>query len=192
MPKDVAPVEKSCGRVDWFTPPAVLDAVRAYSQSSTGNPHIELDPSGDPTNYTRATYFYDGSRVAMDGLRQSWKIDAGVVFCNPPYGSEMKLWCRKIGREAFDGRHIIALLPANRWETDYLQNDILTGRLSAMCVARKRLAFCGPDGKPRRRADGSRSQNPYGSCLFLFNGSRDVFASEVHEVGPVFSMVRII
>jgi site-specific DNA-methyltransferase (adenine-specific) len=44
-----------------------------------------------------------------DGLKQSWKGE--IVFCNPPYGKELKLWVKKCYEESRHAK-IVMLIPA--------------------------------------------------------------------------------
>jgi len=48
-----------------------------------------LDPCATPENAKCAKYFTE----ADDGLAQSW--DNERVFCNPPYGRQLKEWVKK-------------------------------------------------------------------------------------------------
>jgi hypothetical protein len=48
-----------------------------------------LDPCATPENAKCAKYFTE----ADDGLAQSW--DNERVFCNPPYGRQIKEWVKK-------------------------------------------------------------------------------------------------
>ncbi len=48
-----------------------------------------LDPCATPENAKCAKYFTE----ADDGLSQSW--DNERVFCNPPYGRQLKAWVKK-------------------------------------------------------------------------------------------------
>lgn len=169
--------------MEWFTPPHVLECVRAYCLAVLGDATIPLDPASNPGNYTEATEWYDGSRVARDGLRQSWS--APLAFVNPPYGKWLARWCERIDTEARAGRQILSLLPGNRFETRYIQRHIFNGRIDAVCLVRKRLAFCDDQGRPLGRG------NPYGSVIYLHNGDRYAFARTFKPLGKVLAMLEI-
>jgi site-specific DNA-methyltransferase (adenine-specific) len=70
-----------------------------------------------------------------DGLKQSWSNE--VVFCNPPYGSEIKHWVKKSYEESKnDTTTIVMLIPARtdtQWFHDYIYNKaeirFIKGRL---------------------------------------------------------------
>jgi len=55
-----------------------------------------------------------------DGLKQSWKNE--IVFCNPPYGKELKLWVKKCYEESKHAK-IVMLIPA-RTDTIYFHQFI--------------------------------------------------------------------
>lgn len=44
-----------------------------------------------------------------DGLKSSWKVAGGTVFCNPPYGREIGKWVQKAYEEAQAGTPIVLL-----------------------------------------------------------------------------------
>lgn len=58
--------------------------------------HFTLDPCATKEN-AKCQKFYT---IEDDGLKQSWNNE--VVFCNPPYGREIKHWVKK-AREARGG-----------------------------------------------------------------------------------------
>lgn len=165
-------IDKSCKRVDWFTPPHVLDLVRSYSLATEGTNQIGFDPATNEENYTQAKMFFTRS-----GLDNYWPV--APTWVNPPYGKDLKKWVVRIGLYAEAGRHILALLPGNRFETAYLQHWILENpRLSALCFVRRRLKFCDANGV---ELNGS---NPYGSMIYLFNGDAKEFAQRFEALGP--------
>jgi site-specific DNA-methyltransferase (adenine-specific) len=175
-------VDKQCKETGWQTPEHILSPVRLYSAlcDPMGKGGIALDPATTNDNPTLASWHLTENDGA-DGLSANWRLiagDEGVVFLNPPYGREFPLWAEKIGKEAKNGAHIVALLPSNRFETQYYQKHILTGRLDAICFVRKRIRFLNANGKPY-------GSNPYGSVILLFNGRYLEFASALSSVGAV-------
>lgn len=147
-------IDKSCHSTVYITPPLILDLVREYFGGT-----IYLDPATEPGNPTGAQFFFT---EADNGLIQDWDHP---VFVNPPYGRVLQEWAEKIGLEAARGTNIVALLPGQRFETAYWQEHILRPELAAIVFIRRRVPFLRPDGT---RAVG----NPYGSMLYVFNGSQ--------------------
>src|SRR5690606_15453380 len=72
--------------------------------------------------------------IEDDGLKQDWSKD--IVFMNPPYGNEQKLWIKKAYEESLKGATVVCLIPARTdtiaWHT-YIFNKaeirFLKGRL---------------------------------------------------------------
>jgi phage N-6-adenine-methyltransferase len=115
---------------DWKTPKKVLDLVRKMGP-------IILDPATSDDNPVGAAFFYTKE---ANGLAQDWKQDPGLVFCNPPYGREIKDWAAKFACEgSMNGVELIALLPA-RTDTKWWHNYIKKSA-DAYCFWEGRLAF---------------------------------------------------
>lgn len=74
-------------KMDWRTPGWLLDIARMASDDG----QIALDPCTTADNPTKAKRFFT---PAEDGLAQDWTTD-GVLWCNPPYGRELKHWAEK-------------------------------------------------------------------------------------------------
>lgn len=74
-------------KMDWCTPEWLLDIARLAAHDG----QISLDPCTTSDNPTNAKRFYT---PAEDGLAQDWTTD-GVLWCNPPYGRELKHWAAK-------------------------------------------------------------------------------------------------
>lgn len=66
---------------DWATPQYLFDRLNEEF-------HFDLDVCVSENNHKCAEYF----TKEQDGLKQKWD---GVIFCNPPYGSEVKEWVKK-------------------------------------------------------------------------------------------------
>lgn len=71
-----------------------------------------LDPCSTHDNAKCARHFTKED----DGLAQSWAGE--TVFCNPPYGREIRHWIRKAYTSAQEGATVVALIPA-RTDTRY-------------------------------------------------------------------------
>lgn len=92
--------------VDWYTPKWIFDELGLT---------FDLDPcqpeSGIPWIPTKQFY-----SLKDDGLKQNWN---GLVWLNPPYGNETKLWIEKMHNH----RNGIALVFARtdcKWFHDYV------------------------------------------------------------------------
>lgn len=117
----------------WFTPKILIDALGPF----------DLDPCTEPEGErpfdTATTHFYE----EMDGLSQEWR---GVVFANPPYGNQTKIWLQKLSRHGGGG---IALVFA-RTETDAL--EVAWRTADAMLFLGRRVQFIRRDGTPGKES----------------------------------------
>lgn len=94
----------------WATPQDFFDKLNEEF-------HFNLDPCALPSNAKCSTYF----TPIQNGLIQDWS--GFRVFCNPPYGKEIKKWVKKCYDEAQKGTLIVLLIPA-RTDTTYFHNFI--------------------------------------------------------------------
>lgn len=75
---------------EWATPQAFYDELnREFG--------FTLDPCATPQNAKCAKFY----TKEQDGLAQSWQGER--VFCNPPYGRDLRKWVEKAHREAMGG-----------------------------------------------------------------------------------------
>lgn len=176
------PVDKSADFLSWRTPPRILDRVSHYA-NSTGLPGISLDPCTSPDNPTKAAHFFteetnglttDWGPALLDSYRRIYRL----VFINPPYGPQLRPWLARICEQARAGYSIIALLPGQRFEQAYFQDNIFIPELSAICFILRRLRFLDASGTPR-------SGNPYGSMLYGFNVTRRLFDLSFCDLGRI-------
>lgn len=143
----------------WRTPEYVLERARHYF----GGP-IPFDPATGPENPTKAVRFCAGpagtlfagdSLESKNGLEVEWEHPTWV---NPPFSKE---WTVKIGKEARDGSEIVALLPCNRFETDYFQE--MFALAACVCWVKGRIKFVSS-------IDGVEvGGNPYASMIVGLN-----------------------
>lgn len=83
---------------EWATPQAFYDELnREFG--------FTLDPCATPQNAKCAKFY----TKEQDGLAQSWQGER--VFCNPPYGRDLRKWVEKAHREAM-GALIVMLISA--------------------------------------------------------------------------------
>lgn len=84
---------------EWETPQALFNELNAEF-------HFTLDPCSTHENAKCEKHF----TIEEDGLRQDWSND--IVFMNPPYGNEQKLWIKKAYEESLKGATVVCLIPA--------------------------------------------------------------------------------
>ncbi len=184
-----------CKNTVWLTPDSILDKARNYFGGK-----IPLDPATEPNNPTKASAFGckdapaallqlanagkgpEGGVCLGDGLAIRWSQYDGT-FVNPPYGREIRLWCRRIHEEASQGAVILALLPAGaRFSTKYFQDYILTSPLNAACFIRGRVKFKRPNEKA------PSGSNPYDSVIYGFNVDQAKFLEAFDGLGSILKI----
>ena len=95
----------------WETPKRLFDQLNNEF-------HFTLDPCSSHENHKCDNYY----TIEDDGLSQDWSGE--IVFVNPPYGGELKLWVKKCFEEWTRGTTIVMLIPA-RTDTQYFHEYIL-------------------------------------------------------------------
>lgn len=131
--------ERTTGRDDHCTPKAFIDRIVTYRK-------IGLDPAGSngqsPARKA-AKRSYLTSR-GEDGLTLRWR-GFGLVFCNPPYGTQARLWVKKAVREFFfsPSTHAdeLIMLVAARVDTRWMK--YLWRHANAVLLCDKRFQFIG-------------------------------------------------
>lgn len=111
---------------EWATPRAFFDALNAEFD-------FTLDPCATPEN-AKCKDFYT---IENDGLTQNW--GGQRVFCNPPYGREIKDWVRKCYEESKRAEVVVMLIPA-RTDTAYF-HDYIYHKAKEVRFIRGRLHF---------------------------------------------------
>jgi len=164
-------VDKTCRHDEYGTPEIVLDCVRKYYGGD-----IPLDPCTSDRNNVKAKRYLTKD---MDGLSVLWDVGS---FVNPPYGKKLRAWVHKIGDEARRGSEVIALLPSNRFETKYLQEDLFVDELIGVCFVKGRLKFSlgGAEGG---------CGNPWGSVLYGFNVHWKTFKESFQSLGRCIEFI---
>jgi site-specific DNA-methyltransferase (adenine-specific) len=112
--------------------------------------NFELDVCASPENAKCARYF----TKEQDGLAQEWR---GVVFMNPPYGRDIKLWIRKAFESSLAGATVVCLLPA-RTDTAYWHDYVM--KADEIRFIRGRLKF-----------GDSKNVAPFPSAVAIFKGA---------------------
>lgn len=75
---------------EWATPQNFFDKLNEEF-------HFTLDPCASTENHKCDKYY----TKEQNGLSFDWGKE--VVFCNPPYGKEIKYWCEKAYRSSLGG-----------------------------------------------------------------------------------------
>lgn len=110
--------------------------------------NFTLDVCALPENAKCKVYY----TPEVDGLKQEW---AGVVWCNPPYGRNIKHWIKKGYEESLNGTKVVMLIPA-RTDTSYWHDYVMKGDIEFI---RGRLKF-----------GNSTNSAPFPSAVVIFNG----------------------
>lgn len=118
--------------MEWATPQDFFDNLNAEF-------HFTLDPCATHENHKCPRYF----TKAENGLAQSW--GGQTVFCNPPYGKEIKDWVKKSSEEAQKPNTTVVMLIPARTDTKYFHDYIYEKPNVEIRFIRGRLKF--GDGK---------------------------------------------
>lgn len=135
---------KTC---NWATPQDYFDKINAEF-------NFDLDVCASEENAKCKRYF----TKEQDGLAQNW---TGTVWCNPPYGRQMKHWIKKAYDSSLVGATVVMLIPA-RVDTQYFQDLCLStpnGIKPEIRFIRGRLKF-----------GGHKCGAPFPSCLVIYKG----------------------
>lgn len=125
--------------VEWATPQAFFDELdREFG--------FTLDVCATDENHKCKNYY----TIKENGLLQPW---SGVVWCNPPYGRQIKYWVQKAYETSLTGTRVVMLLPA-RTDTAYWHDYVMKGEVRFI---RGRLKF--NDGK---------NSAPFPSAVVIF------------------------
>ncbi|MCA9496827.1 MAG: adenine methyltransferase [Nanoarchaeota archaeon] len=110
----------------WCTP-------RDFFKKLDSEFNFTLDPSCTKESALCEKYF----TPEEDGLKQSWENER--VFCNPPYGRDLKLWVEKAYNERNNAELIVLLIPS-RTDTAYF-HDFIWNTEAEIRFLRGRLKF---------------------------------------------------
>ena len=88
-------------KIDWFTPPHIFNALGLT---------FDLDPcsAGEGKDCVPAINRYT---IEDDGLKKDW---FGLVFCNPPYGSQTSFWLEKMSQHK-NGIALVFARSGTKW-----------------------------------------------------------------------------
>lgn len=143
MDKETRERMASSASAHWCTPEKILEPIRQVNT-------IALDPCSNLYSIVEPK---KAILPPQDGLALCWKdlVDevegGGLIFCNPPYGKEVRYWIQKCAIESARGCEIV-LLTAARTETKYFQNWVL-GTAQRCCLLKGRVTFIDGTGQGR-------------------------------------------
>lgn len=124
---------------NWATPQDFFDKLNEEFQ-------FTLDPCADEHNAKCSKYFTKED----NGLEQDWSGE--IVFCNPPYGRDIKNWVKK----ARDSHAVTVMLIPARTDTSYWHDYIFNK--AEVRFLRGRLKF-----------GDSKNSAPFPSAVVIFN-----------------------
>ena len=130
--------------MDWGTPQDFFDELNTEF-------HFTLDPCATKETAKCSKYY----TKEIDGLKQDWTNE--IVFCNPPYGSEIKDWVKKCSES---GTKVVMLIPA-RTDTKYFHEYIYDKSNVEIRFIKGRLKFTG-----KQKGSGSA---PFPSMIVIFS-----------------------
>lgn len=136
----------SSKRHDWETPQAFFDELdREF--------HFTLDPCCTP-NTAKCKKYYTPKE---NGLLQDWSGE--TVFCNPPYGRELKVWIEKCYNESRKPNTTVVMLIPARTDTIAFHKYIYN---------KAEIRFV--KGRIKFRVDGKAGDcAPFPSMVVIFN-----------------------
>ena len=143
---------------EWPTPQSFFDALNKEFR-------FTLDPCAAPDNAKCRRFL----TKQQNGLTQDWGKHR--VFCNPPYGRDMRQWAAKCFEASCAGA-LVVLLAHARTDTRWF-HDWVYGKASEIRFVKGRLKF--GDGKQSapfpsmvavfRPCDRPRRRKPHAKCL---------------------------
>lgn len=138
----------SSEKMDWCTP---KDFFNLLNQEF----NFVLDAAATAENAKCKLYL----TPEQNGLLQSWDYN-GSVFCNPPYGKEIKKWVKKAYEESQNTKNKIVLLIPARTDTSYFHEYIY--KKAEIRFIKGRLKFTDENGKSKYPA-------PFPSMVVIYN-----------------------
>ena len=101
----------SSDKMDWTTP---IELFKELDKEF----HFTLAPCSTHENALCEKHY----TIDEDGLKQDWGGE--TVYCNPPYGREVKHWVKKCYEESLKDNTTIVLLIFARTDTKYFHDYI--------------------------------------------------------------------
>ena len=137
----------SSNSMEWGTPQDLYDQLNTEF-------NFTLDPCATKENAKCKKYYTKEN----NGLTLSWQGE--TVFCNPPYGREIKLWVEKCYYEYTLNKTKIVMLIPSRTDTAYFHKYIYNRQKIEIRFIRGRIKFVG-----EQKGSGSA---PFPSMIVIF------------------------
>lgn len=138
----------SSNSMEWRTPPELFEKLNNEF-------HFTLDSASTDENALCKNHF----TKEQDALSQSW--GGFTVFCNPPYGRQIKKWVQKGYEESLKPNTKVVMLIPCRPDTSYF-HDYILGKASEVRLIRSRIQFIKPETDHRDNA-------PFPSMIVIFD-----------------------
>lgn len=137
----------SSNKQDWTTPSEFYN-----------NLNKEFYFTLDPCCYKETALCKNYYTLQEDGLKQSW--EGHRVFCNPPYGKEIKKWVEKCYIESKKENTLVVLLIPARTDTTYFHDYIYKPENEIRFI------------KGRLKFGGCKNPAPFPSMVVIFNKNK--------------------
>lgn len=131
---------------EWATPNELFDELNSEF-------NFTLDPCCTHKNAKCKKHY----TINEDGLAQSWKNES--VFCNPPYGTEIKKWVKKCYEEHIKNNITVVMLIPARTDTTYFHEYIY--KKSEIRFIKGRVKFIDENGNQQNSA-------PFSSMIVIW------------------------
>jgi len=129
-------VSKSLESTVWGTPPEIFNPINKEFG-------FTLDVCAIAENAKAVRFF----TPIDNGLKQPW--DNEVCWCNPPYGKEVKDWCKKALVQSKKGTTTVLLIPC-KTNTNWWHDTVIP--FAEVRFLRGRVKFVYPDGQQSTQA----------------------------------------
>lgn len=117
--------------------------------------NFTIDVCANEFNHKCDKYY----NIKQNGLSKKW---FGNVWCNPPYGREIKHWVKKAYDSSRNGKCLVVMLIPARTDTEWFHRYIYKKEGVKILFLRGRLKFTNNSGNILNSA-------PFPSMLVLFN-----------------------
>lgn len=143
-------VQTSSKKQDWETPQIIFDKLNKIY-------HFTWDLAASEKKTKCANYF----DIEKNSLAQDWSKLPGNLFCNPPYGRELKLWVKKASETHLrNGQYLVMLIPS-RTDTGYWHDYIFDKADIKFLRGRLKFEVDGRAGDPA----------PFGSSIIIYHSN---------------------
>ena len=135
----------SSKKTEWETPQDFFDALDAEFR-------FTLDPCASVTNHKCDKYFTKNE----NGLLQDWSGE--TVFCNPPYGKDIRHWVEKCYLESVKNKITVVMLIHARTDTRWFHDFV---------YHKAEIRFV----KGRLKFGGTKNSAPFPSMVVIYRGN---------------------